>query len=497
LEAPTGCFAAGNREIQASNMSSHNEAVDEGQSEGDPLVLAFYLPQFHPVPENDAWWGPGFTEWRNVVRAAPEFEGHYQPHLPGELGFYDLRLPETRVAQAELARQHGVDGFCYYHYWFGGRRILERPFDEVLDSGSPDFPFCLAWANEPWTRNWDGGNQEVLIGQEYSDEDHDAHIEYLIRAFRDPRYIKINGRPLFLIYNPKAIPDLPAVLVRWRRRCAEEGVGDPLLTCFETFGYFDEPPSSFGCDASAEFLPHGLDRFVNRFVNDEPAIYSNWVFNYDELVDGHLRTAPAEWVKFRCIYPNWDNTARKKKGWSVIMRGSTPELFQKWASGTIQNARRNKVPVVFVNAWNEWAEGTHLEPDLQYGRAYLQALARARGIDPNQRTTGEESLSPDDEKFSAGRDRELIRLRLRVAELERSASAFFAAGEATASTASASMIARISELESVLYRASTTSPEEPDSMPLGSRLNRIRFLLKNDPRPGFKYLPPDSSLVDQ
>jgi O-antigen biosynthesis protein len=477
-------------------MGSQNEVAGENPTEVDPLVLAFYLPQFHPVPENDAWWGAGFTEWRNVVRATPEFEGHYQPHLPGELGFYDLRLPETRTAQAELARHHGVDGFCYYHYWFGGRRILERPFDEVLESGSPDFPFCLAWANEPWTRNWDGGNQEVLIGQEYSDEDHDAHIEFLIRAFQDPRYIKIDGRPLFLIYNPKAIPNLPAVLVRWRRRCAEAGVGDPLLTCFETFGYFDEPPSTFGCDASAEFLPHGLERFAPRFVNDENFIASNLVVNYDDLVDGHLRAEPAEWMKFRCIYPNWDNSARKKKGWSVVMRGSTPEKFQKWASGTIQNARRNNVPVVFVNAWNEWAEGTHLEPDLRYGRAYLEALARARGIDPTRPATPEEPVTAKDERFNVYRDRELNRLRIRVADLERSASSFFAAGEATTSATHAALLARVAEVESELYRKQDTLAPRSDKKLRLSRASRIRNQLRNDPRPGFKYLPQDSSLVD-
>src|SRR4249920_1214778 len=166
-----------------------------------PALLAFYLPQFHPIPENDEWWGHGFTEWRNVIRGKPLYPDHYQPHVPGELGFYDLRMPEIREAQAALAEAHGITGFCYYHYWFSGRRILERPFNEVLASGSPNFPFCLAWANEPWSRNWDGGSRELLIAQRYSEDDDIQHIRWLIEAFRDERYITVAGRPLFLIYN--------------------------------------------------------------------------------------------------------------------------------------------------------------------------------------------------------------------------------------------------------------------------------------------------------
>jgi O-antigen biosynthesis protein len=459
----------------------------------DPLVIAFYLPQFHPVPENDAWWGPGFTEWRNAVRAYPEFEGHYQPHLPGELGFYDLRLPETRVAQAELARQHGVDAFCYYHYWFSGRRILERPFNEVLESGSPDFPFCLAWANEPWSRNWDGGSQEVLIGQHYSDEDHDAHIEYLITAFRDHRYVRVKDRPLFLIYNPSAIPDMPGVLARWREKAIDAGVGNPLFVCFETFGFIERDPAEVGCEAAAEFLPHGQDRFVERFLNHESFIQHNLVINYSELASGHLHFRRPSWPHFRCIVPNWDNTARKKKGWSIVTRGSTPALFQEWASGAIQQARREGTPVLFINAWNEWAEGTHLEPDLHYGRQYLEALAAARGIDPAERaqdapdSSGDADLRPGFNDLPAAQ-REINRLMARTVELERSVAKYFAAGEAAAGVAIAALQQRVHELESQAAHSSELANNGRAVRVPRSKIGKIVSAYRDDGEAGFRTL---------
>ncbi|MDQ1479597.1 MAG: hypothetical protein QOI44_458, partial [Actinomycetota bacterium] len=187
-------------------------------------VLAFYLPQFHPIPENDLWWGPGFTEWTNVAQAQAAFAGHYQPHLPGELGFYDLRLPETRSAQAALASEHGIEGFCYWHYWFSGRRLLERPFDEVLASGEPDFPLCLAWANESWSRRWMGDGKDLLLAQEYSLADDIEHARWLAHAFADPRYVRIGDRPVFLVYRPRDLPSARRTTDIIRREVTRAGV---------------------------------------------------------------------------------------------------------------------------------------------------------------------------------------------------------------------------------------------------------------------------------
>jgi lipopolysaccharide biosynthesis protein len=186
--------------------------------------IAFYLPQYHPIPENDEWWGRGFTEWMNVSRAKPLFDGHYQPHLPAKLGFYDLRVPEVRQAQADLARRHGIEGFCYWHYWFEGKRLLERPFNEVLSSGQPDFPFCLAWANETWSRRWLGEDKDILQEQTYSLEDDLDHITWLMEAFADPRYIRVHGRPLFLIYKPFDLPDPERTTETFRSECVRNGV---------------------------------------------------------------------------------------------------------------------------------------------------------------------------------------------------------------------------------------------------------------------------------
>jgi hypothetical protein len=341
-------------------------------------MLAFYLPQFHPVPENDAWWGTGFTEWTNVVRARPLFEGHYQPHLPGELGFYDLRLPEVREQQASLAREHGIDGFCYYHYWFGaGRRVLERPFTEVLRSGSPDFPFCLAWANENWTREWDAGDKAVLMPQQYSDEDDEAHGRYLMEAFRDSRYIKIDGRPLFLIYRVQKLPDAKKTLARWREMARANGFPDMYIVKFETHGDFRDP-AAFGCDASAEFLPHGV--FEVLPPSQPPGCNpGNAIFSYEDIARHFAAREPVQWVRHPCILPGWDNSPRQPDGQVVAITGASVETYEWWLRRTLERAEQENPdqPIVFLNAWNEWAEGAHLEPDERHGRAYLKATRGA------------------------------------------------------------------------------------------------------------------------
>lgn len=359
-----------------------------GPGPAGPEVIAFYLPQFHPIPENDLAWGPGFVEWHNVVRARPRYENHYQPHLPGELGFYDLRLPEVREAQARLARQHGVTGFCYYHYWFSGRRPLSRPFDEVLAAGSPDFPFCLAWANENWTTRWDAGTEDVFILQEYSEQDDAEHIQFLIRAWADPRYIRIENRPLFFIYRAYRIPNLDRVLEEWRRKAIEAGVGDPYFVKFDTGGTDGEPPGSLGCDASAEFLPHGIFQLAAQRPNPNAGSFKS--FDYGEAAEIYSARSSPDWIRFPCVVAGWDNTPRQPNGEPFILTGTSVDAYEQWLSAAIDRAASHGPGrgIVLINAWNEWAEGAHLEPDLERGRSLLEATARATGIDRPDRQDG-------------------------------------------------------------------------------------------------------------
>jgi lipopolysaccharide biosynthesis protein len=350
-------------------------------------VIAFYLPQFHPVPENDEWWGKGFTEWRNVTKAKPLFSGHYQPHQPADLGYYDLRLPDVRVEQANLARQYGIHGFCYYHYWFNGRRILERPFTEVLASGQPDFPFCICWANENWARTWDGGDTQILLAQEHSEADDYAHIQALIPALRDHRYIRIDGRPLLLIYRPQLLPDPGRTARIWRDAVREAGLGELYLAGVEKTEF---DPDELGFNAVVEFSPNsrnvGARVFngpVSRWLSTIgilPRVFSKHsVFPYSRVVAGKLRQTLPDYKYFRCVAPGWDNTARRTENGRILI-GSSPSLYQQWLQAictqTMQRYEGDE-RIVFINAWNEWAEGCHLEPDLRWGNAYLQATQDA------------------------------------------------------------------------------------------------------------------------
>ena len=355
------------------------------QSNGDsggvlPRLLAFYLPQFHPNPENDVWWGEGYTEWTNVARAEPLFEGHYQPRLPADLGFYDLRLPEARQAQAKLAREHGIHGFCYYHYWFQGRRVLQRPFDEVLQSGEPDFPFCLAWANHTWTWKRDHNLQGRLADQDYSEEDDREHIRWLLKAFQDERYIRVNGRPLFLVYWVHSIPDPARTFDLWRKEARKAGEAEPYICKMDTMGNFEDP-HEFGCDAAIEFWPHAVETMIQRVKGQDKVYRENQIFEYRQLILNHLaRETPQDFKRFPCVVPHWDNTSRWKSTGARMLRGSTPELYRSWLEGVIHKTTSTFEPeeqLVFVNAWNEWGEGTYLEPDIKYGRAYLEANKQA------------------------------------------------------------------------------------------------------------------------
>ena len=338
-----------------------------------PQVIAFYLPQFHPIPENDAWWGRGFTEWRNVVPAQPLFDGHHQPHLPSDLGFYDLRVPEVREQQAALARAHGIDAFCYYHYWFGGKRVLDRVFDEVRATGTPDHPFCLCWVNENWTRAWDAGEHEILLEQTYDADEQDRHLDYLVDAFGDPRYVRVDGRPLFMLYRAQSLPDAPGFVDQLRARAVDAGVGDPLVVKFDTHQNFDDP-APFHCDAAAQFVPHGMSERVTPV--EIPGLGpGNEAYPYEGVAAAFLDDPDPGWTRFRCVAPGWDNTARRGDGRSILVTGNTPERYEAWLRAACERAGPGGV--VFVNAWNEWAEGAHLEPDQRNGRAYLRATARA------------------------------------------------------------------------------------------------------------------------
>ncbi len=354
--------------------------------------IALYLPQFHPVPENDEWWGKGFTEWTNVTKAIRFFRDHEQPHLPTELGFYDLRLSETRETQAELAKQFGISGFCYYHYWFNGRRILERPFTEVLASGKPDFPFCLCWANENWTRRWDGADQEILLEQIYTPEDDIAHIRSLIPAFLDRRYISVNGKPLFIVYRAEMLPDPRATSERWRREAERAGLPGLFLVRVENGKHTSVDPRPMGFDASLEFQPRIGDVKANRIRNrkwwhketlrtGEPAFYKNTITDYEKLVNASLSRPSPTYPLIRSVCPSWDNSARRKED-AVILINATPEKYERWLSALAEQAQATcgqygiDQPLVIINAWNEWAEGNHLEPCRRWRRGYLEATKR-------------------------------------------------------------------------------------------------------------------------
>jgi hypothetical protein len=339
---------------------------------GTPKALAFYLPQYHPIPENDEWWGKGFTEWHNVTKARPLFPGHYQPHLPGELGYYDLRVPEVRIAQAELAREHGVHGFVYYHYWFHGRRLLERPFEEVLASGVPDFPFALCWANEEWTRGWDSQTGHVLVRQEFSEQDDREHIRDLLRAFKDPRYITIDGRPLMLIYRPTLIPDLVRTSEIWRSEVQRAGFPDLYLCWVESWGVPPgrEGPKPFGLDASVGFMPV----MGGELHPALETLRGHRVLDYQSAADTAMELLDSPWKRFPSVMVGWDNTARRARG-ATIYHGATPERYGHWLRVTADSLAgvRSEENYLFLLAWNEWAEGNHLEPDQRYGRAFLEA----------------------------------------------------------------------------------------------------------------------------
>jgi lipopolysaccharide biosynthesis protein len=344
----------------------------------DVKLIAFYLPQFHPIPENDAWWGRGFTEWRNVVRTRPCFRGHEQPRLPADLGFYDLRVPETRVQQAALARDHGVHGFCYYYYWFGGRRLLERPLDEVHRSGSPDFPFCICWANHSWNRRWDGSPDDVLMPLEYREGDDRRFIRDVIPLLRDPRYIRVAERPLLVVSRPQDIPGVGSWVEAWRDECAAVGLPPPYLCLVQDAEGAD--PRQHRFDAAIEFPPHGLvvSDLTPSLADRDPS-FAGRVWDYVSGAKWAIARPLPAYPFFRGIMTGWDNTPRFPRN-SQVFVNAHPANYERWLATLVAQARAKAAAeerLVFINAWNEWAEGAYLEPDQEHGMQFLEATRRA------------------------------------------------------------------------------------------------------------------------
>lgn len=360
-------------------------------------IIANYLPQFHPIPENDLWWGKGFTEWTNVGKAKPLFKGHYQPRVPADLGYYDLRLPESREAQADLAREYGVEGFCYWHYWFGnGKRLLERPFNEVLSSGKPDFPFCLGWANHSWEDKQfsKDGTDKLLIKQEYpGEQDHRLHFETLLPAFKDKRYITVDGKILFYIHNAPVIPDLEQFLANWQKWALENGLtgfhfvasthqteeieilihrGFSAVNIVRLFHFFKEEYS---------LLSRAYVKFMRLILKRGRLVDYQKLFKYFHGEEDKL-----DYV-YPCIFPNWDHSPRSGRKGHIFVN-STPKAFKRHVKNVLEqiNHKQEQHQIIFLRSWNEWAEGNYIEPDLKFGRGYLEALKEA--LNENSESAG-------------------------------------------------------------------------------------------------------------
>lgn len=368
-----------------------NQSTNQETKHPKARVLAYYLPQFHPIPENDKWWGKGFTEWTNVGKAKPLFPGHYQPRVPADLGYYDLRVPEVREEQARMAREAGVEGFVYWHYWFGnGKRLLERPFNEVLASGKPNFPFAVAWANQTWSGSLHGlVKGETLIEQEYGGEtDYIAHFNALLPAFKDKRYITCDEKPIFMVYDPYSVPDMTGFIQLWQRLAKESGLKGIYFVALCQNYYFDSEKEAFykemkacGFDA-INVINLQVHRTQIQFLRRIWYKICRTIFRTPQLLDYDDRAFMPEICFsndniFPCVVPNWDHSPRSgRKG--TVMLGSSPEKFQKTMHTMVEKVQHkpeNK-RFIFIKSWNEWGEGNYLEPDLRYGHAWLDALKK-------------------------------------------------------------------------------------------------------------------------
>jgi lipopolysaccharide biosynthesis protein len=364
--------------------------------------IAFYLPQYHRIPENDAWWGDGFTDWVNVKKARPRFKGHHQPHIPAEtVGYYDLTDPEVREKQAAMAKEFGIDAFCYYHYWFNGSRLLSKPLDGVLQLKKPDFPFCICWANENWTRAWDGTESKILIKQNYSKKDHDDHIQWMLPVFKDPRYLKIGGKPVLLLYRSEQIEYLDYFVEEIKKQAILAGFPGAYV-CAIRSGFLRKNGNKLRSeifDAIVDFQPNKREfpgepffvralrisrrlffrlqkLFTNTLSADEPELYRS--MNYRSFVKKAIRNqlSDSSVISFPCVFPSWDNSARRNL--SDIIQNTDGKAFYDWLRAAVQfvSKKEPEEQIVFINAWNEWAEGCHLEPDRELGTTFLEVVKR-------------------------------------------------------------------------------------------------------------------------
>lgn len=350
----------------------------------DIKPIAFYLPQFHTFPLNDEWYGKGFTEWTNVTKAIPQYVGHYQPQLPIDMGYYNLNDMAVMSRQVELAKIYGIHGFCFHYYWFSGTRLMEKPIFNWLENKEIDYPFCLNWANENWSKLWDGGDREVRYKQELLPEDDEKFFADILPFFRDNRYITVRGKPLFLIYRPQlfSLERCRRFVQTLRAKALQHGFPGLYICSVNSHG-FQEDPDLWGLDALVEFPPHcmlehGLKgKSLNCFVNPN---FDGHVWDGEDYVQQRRYLYETNYKTFKGVFPSWDNTPRKAYSNGSVIDGITPKIFKDWLCGCIEYTRRNhdtEERFIFINAWNEWAEGAHLEPDTRYGYAYLQAVRDA------------------------------------------------------------------------------------------------------------------------
>ncbi|GAA0501705.1 glycoside hydrolase family 99-like domain-containing protein [Deinococcus depolymerans] len=367
-------------------------------------VIALYLPQFHPIPENDLWWGKGFTEWRNVVQSQPKYKSHYQPHIPQDLGFYDLRLPSVIKEQAELAKSYGITAFSIYHYWFNGYKLLERPLEILRDHEDIDIDYCMCWANENWTRRWDGKDAEILIEQDYSEYDPIAHIKYMSGFFNDRRYIKCENRPLISIYRAESIPNLTSIISIWTEYVKNMGYEGLYIIGMSKSPKEDEYLIGCGINGLIDFIPKrniykanvgnllSLAKYIAK-NGARPVVHSVFPkltyskrFSYVKVRDEALSRYDSYSYLIPCIIPSWDNSARRKSG-ATIIENHHPHLYGDWLKKALRysDAPETKDKFIFINAWNEWAEGCHLEPDTRFGHQFLEQTRLALETPENKK----------------------------------------------------------------------------------------------------------------